>query len=232
VAAVMPGALSDRLVSVRARIVAACARAGRPSADVRLVAVSKRMPAATVRVALAAGVDALGESYVQEARAKRAELGDPPGVEWHFIGRVQRNKAAAMTAFALVHSIADTRVAAAVSRAATAQAAVVPVLIQVNLSGESTKEGTTAAGLPDLLDEVRALPGVRVAGLMTMPPPLAPEQVRPAFRALRELRDRQAAADQLRELSMGMSGDFEVAIEEGATLVRVGTAIFGPRPTA
>jgi pyridoxal phosphate enzyme (YggS family) len=189
------------------------------------------MPVASVRAALAAGVDVLGESYAQEARAKRAELGDPPGVEWHFIGRVQRNKAAALPAFALVHSIGEARVATAVSRAATAHAVVVPVLIQVNLAGESTKEGTTAAGLPALLAEVRALAGVRVVGLMTMPPPLAPEQVRPAFRALRELRDRQAAADELRELSMGMSGDFEVAIEEGATLVRVGTAIFGPRPT-
>lgn len=228
-ARVVRSALSARYEEVRARMAAACARAGRPAEAVRLVAVSKRVPPDVVRAAVAAGVARLGESYVQEARAKRAALADLTAVEWHFIGRVQRNKAAAMTDFALVHSVADARVAAAIGRAATAAGVTVPVLIQVSLSGEPTKEGTTAAALPATLAAVRAVAGVRAVGLMTVPPPLAAEEVRPLFGALRALRDRQEDADALPELSMGMSGDYEVAIEEGATLIRVGTAIFGPR---
>lgn len=229
-AALVPGDLSARIASVRGRVAAACARAGRAPDGVRVVAVAKRMPAALVREAATAGVDVIGENYLQEAEAKRAELADVPGLEWHFIGRVQRNKAARLTDFALVHSIADARIAAALDRAAETRALRVPVLLQVNLSGESTKDGVTAADLPRLLADVRSLAHIRVVGLMTMPPPLPPEEVRPIFAALRELRDRQKDAAELRELSMGMSGDFEVAIEEGASLVRVGTAIFGPRP--
>jgi len=231
VAALVPGDLATRIASVRERVAAACTRARRAPDGVRVVAVAKRMPAALVREATAAGVDIIGENYLQEAQAKRADLADIPEIEWHFIGRVQRNKAARLADFALVHSVADLGIATALDRAAAARALRVSVLLQVNLSGETTKDGATEADLPPLLEDIRGLPHVRVVGLMTMPPPLPPEEVRPMFAALRELRDRQQAASELRELSMGMSGDFEVAIEEGASLVRVGTAIFGPRMT-
>ena len=224
------GDLTARIASVRGRVADACARSGRPTDAVRVVAVAKRMPAVLVREAAGAGVEIIGENYLQEAQAKQMELADVPGLEWHFIGRVQRNKAARLAGFSLVHSIADLGIATALDRAAGVRAQPISVLVQVNLSGERTKDGTTVGDLPRLLDDIRRLAYVRVVGLMTMPPPLPPEEVRPMFAALRELRDRQEAATELRELSMGMSGDFEVAIEEGASLVRIGTAIFGPRP--
>ncbi len=231
-AALVSGDLAARVASVRERVAAACSRGRRMPDGVRVVAVAKRMPAALVREAATAGIDIIGENYLQEAQAKRDELADVPRIEWHFIGRVQRNKAARLADFALVHSIADLGIATALDRAAAARALRVSVLLQVNLSGETTKDGATAADLPKLLEDIRGLAHLRVVGLMTMPPPLPAEEVRPMFAALRELRDRQEASVELRELSMGMSADFEVAIEEGASLVRVGTAIFGPRPTA
>lgn len=224
-------ALSGRCAAVCARIEAAARRAGRVPGTVRLIAVTKRVPAETVRQAAAAGLRAFGENYVQECRAKRAALADLEGVEWHFIGRLQHNKASAMVDFALVHSVADARVGEAIDRAAARSAVPTRVLLQVNLSGEASKEGVAPAALPSLLARLRGLEWVRVVGLMTMPPPLEAEKVRPFFRRLRELRDRQGAAEELVELSMGMSGDFEVAIAEGATLLRIGTAIFGPRST-
>ena len=237
--------LKARYQAVCDRITAACRRAGRAVEDVRLVAVTKGVPADVVRAAAALGMHRFGESYIQEWRAKRAHLMDLADVEWHFIGRIQRNKAAASADFALVHSVADERIAAVLDRegrrrAATALtdehggrcAAPVRVLVQLNLVGEASKEGVPPAALPSLLAALRRLAWVRVEGLMTIPPPQLPEKVRPVFAALRELRDRQEAATELRELSMGMSTDFEVAIEEGATLVRIGTAIFGPRKEA
>jgi PLP dependent protein len=224
--------LSARYAAVCARMAAAARRAGRAPGDVRLVAVSKRVPADTVRAAAALGIRTFGESYVQECRTKRATLSDLVDVDWHFIGRVQRNKASAMIDFALVHSVADARVAEGIARAAAGRGTATSVLVQVNLSGEATKEGITPERLPSLLARLRVLERVRVVGLMTMPPPVEAEQARPFFRMLRELRDRQVGAERLVELSMGMSADFEVAIEEGATLVRIGTAIFGSRPTA
>ena len=225
----MASQLTARYAAVQARVAAACVRAGRPADAVRLVAVSKGMPAADVHAAIAAGARDFGENYVQEAESKRDVLAAVAGLRWHFIGRVQRNKANAIATFDLVHSVADERVAAALAAAAEGRATPLAVLLQVNVAGEATKSGVTPGELSRLLAAVRRHASLRVAGLMTLPPPLAPEAVRPVFAALRELRDRQEEPSALPELSMGMSGDFEVAIEEGATLVRVGTAIFGPR---
>lgn len=221
--------VSARWADVRARVDAACRRAGRAPDAVRVVAVSKGMPADAVRSAARAGARDVGENYVQEAEAKRDALADVAGVTWHFIGRIQRNKAAALATFDLVHSVADERSARALDVAAARIGVPLRVLLQVNVAGEATKGGVAPEAVPTLLAAVRRLSSVRVAGLMAIPPPLAPEAVRPLFAALRALRDAQEDAAELPELSMGMSADFEVAIEEGATLVRVGTAIFGPR---
>ncbi|MCC6849363.1 MAG: YggS family pyridoxal phosphate-dependent enzyme [Deltaproteobacteria bacterium] len=225
----MADSLSARLAAVEARVAAACARAGRSRGDVRLVGVTKGKDAATVRAALGAGLRCFGENYAQEWTAKRAALADVAGIEWHFIGRIQRNKAAAVAEAGLVHSLADARVARALDAAGGRRGVPVPLLIQVNLDGAATKDGVAPAELPELVRTVRAHGWLRLVGLMAIPAAAEPERARPRFRALRELRDGQEAAAELRELSMGMSGDFEVAIEEGATLVRVGTAIFGSR---
>ncbi|MCC6766442.1 MAG: YggS family pyridoxal phosphate-dependent enzyme [Deltaproteobacteria bacterium] len=225
----MASCLSGRLAAVEARIAAACARAGRARQDVRLVGVTKGKDASVVRAGVAAGLRCFGENYAQEWTAKRAALADVGGIEWHFIGRIQRNKAAMVAAADLVHSVADARVARALDAAGVRRGVPVSLLIQVNLDDETTKDGVAPAELPELVRTVRAYEGLRLVGLMAIPAVAAPERVRSRFRALRELRDRQDDAAGLRELSMGMSGDFEVAIEEGATLVRIGTAIFGSR---
>jgi PLP dependent protein len=229
VAATMADSLKHRLIAVEARIAAACQRAGRRRSEVRLVAVSKGMPASLIREVAAAGVRLCGENYVQEWIAKRDQLADLRDIEWHFVGRIQRNKAAAIAEAALVHSVGDARAAAALDAAGARRRAAVRALVQVNLAGEETKGGVAPAALAGILAEIARLEWLRVEGLMTIPPPLSAEEARGLFRELRRLRDRQATAAELRELSMGMSADFEVAIEEGATLVRVGTAIFGPR---
>lgn len=225
----MADSLKGRLAAVEERIAAACRRAGRDRSEVRLLGVSKSVPASLVREAAAAGLVRFGENYVQEWLAKRDALADAGRLEWHFIGRIQRNKAAAIAEAALVHSVGDMRVAAALDAAGARRHAPVRALIQVNLGDERTKGGVAPAALAAVLEETRRLAWLRVEGLMTIPPPFEPEETRALFRQLRELRDRQSRAEELRELSMGMSADFEVAIEEGATLVRVGTAIFGPR---
>jgi pyridoxal phosphate enzyme (YggS family) len=232
VAAGVADPLTARYQAVCARIAAACRRAGRAPEDVQLVAVTKGVPAEVVRAAAAVGMRCFGESYIQEWRAKQARLTDVADIEWHFIGRVQRNKTAATAGFALIHSVADERVARVLDREGERRAVPVRVLVQVNVAGEATKGGVASAALPSLLAALRRLAWVRVEGLMTIPPPRPSEETRPFFAALRELRDRQEAALELRELSMGMSADFEVAIEEGATLVRIGTAVFGPRKEA
>jgi pyridoxal phosphate enzyme (YggS family) len=221
--------IEARLGEVETRIAAACDRAGRARSDVRLVGVTKGMDATLVREAIAAGLRAFGENYVQEWSAKRAALADVPGIDWHFIGRIQRNKAATVAEARLVHSLADVRVATALDAAGARRAAPVEALVQMNLDDEATKGGIAPAALPEFLAAVRRHEWLRVVGLMTIPPPLDSEAIRARFRTLRVLRDRQADAGELRELSMGMSSDFEVAIEEGATLIRVGTAIFGAR---
>jgi len=232
----MPGATDDRLreryASIRARIGAACARVGRRIEEVGLVAVTKGVPPDVIRAGAEMGMRRFGESYAQESERKRAALGALPGVEWHFIGRIQRNKARAIAAFTLVHSVADARTGAALGREGARRGVAVRVLVQVNLAGQVSKAGATPGELPRLLAELRADAWLRVEGLMAIPPALTGGEVRPLFAELRRLRDRQAHAEELVHLSMGMSSDFEIAIEEGATLVRVGTALFGARKEA
>ena len=226
--------VAGRLAAVRTRIASAATRSGRPPEAVRLVAVSKTFGASAVRAAYAAGQVDFGENRVQEALAKQADTADLP-LRWYLIGPLQANKANKIPgAFAGVHSVHSLDIVERLSRAAVAAGANVPILIQVDLAHEATKSGAAESDLRPLLAGARQLPGIRVEGLMLLPPYEEDvELVRPWFRRLRELRDTLQAegtpADHLRELSMGMSHDFEVAIEEGATIVRVGSAIFGDR---
>jgi pyridoxal phosphate enzyme (YggS family) len=219
--------IAERWQAVRARVDAACQRAGRTPSEVTIVAVSKTHPAASVREAAAAGATDFGENYAQELVAKRAECGD---VRWHFIGRLQRNKAKFVAGqVALIHAVDDIDLAVAIGKRTQV---VQPVLLALNAADEATKGGVTAADAAALARGIIAVPNVRLDGLMTMPPPADdPEASRPYFERLRELRDRLAdeLAIPLPILSMGMSGDFEVAIACGATHVRIGTAIFGAR---
>lgn len=223
---------SSRLSAVLARMECATARAARPAGSVRLVAVSKTHPPEAVAAAAAAGQRIFGESRVQEARDKIACC--PHGLEWHFIGHLQKNKVRqAVPLFDMFHSIDSTGLAHAVDRVAGEAGRTVDGLLEVNVSGETTKHGFTPAELRRAFAPLAKLPRLRIAGLMTMAPYSDdPEDARPVFRALRELRDelQEKHGWPLPELSMGMSGDFETAIEEGSTLVRVGTAIFGVRP--
>jgi pyridoxal phosphate enzyme (YggS family) len=224
--------IARNLKEVRAAIAAAAQRAGRDPATVRLVAVSKTVDLERLRAAIAAGHRLFGENYLQEARAKIEALGRE--ISWHLVGRLQTNKAkGAVELFDLIHAVDRLKLARALEAAAARLGKVQDILIQVNQGGEATKSGVAPDAAPDLLQEVARLHHLRVLGLMTMPPWFPdPEAVRPYFRALRELRDRlrDLSGLPLPELSMGMSGDYEVAVAEGATLVRVGSAIFGPRP--
>ncbi len=210
------------LPEVLARLEAACARAGRSAAEVRLVAVTKGRTAAEIeRSVLAYGHKLLGENRAQELRDKRQLL--PDDVEWHFIGNLQTNKVKYLSGVALIHSLNSRRLADALSRRAAQTGEAFDVLIEVNVAGEASKQGVPIAGLEELADYARGLYGVRPVGLMGMAPLSPdPEAARPYFATLRSLGERLG----LRELSMGMSADFEVAAEEGATLVRVGTALF------
>ena len=197
----------------------------------RLVAVSKTVDAEHLRQAIAAGQDLFGENYLQEARDKIAILGRQVG--WHLVGHLQTNKAKpAVELFDLIHAVDRGKLASALDGAAAHQNKIQDVLIQVNQAGEDSKSGVSPAAAQELVQEIAQLPHLRLLGLMTMPPWFAdPEAARPYFKGLRELRDRlrYQTGLPLPELSMGMSGDFAVAVEEGATLVRVGTAIFGQR---
>jgi pyridoxal phosphate enzyme (YggS family) len=223
--------VAQNLEEVRGAIADAARRAGRDPSAVRLVAVSKTVDLDRIRAAMDAGQDLFGENYLQEARDKIAALGRRVG--WHLVGHLQSNKAkGAVELFDLIHAVDRLKLAEALDAAAARLGKVQDVLIQVNQGGEATKSGVAPEAAPALLQEVARLPHLRVLGLMTMPPWLPdPEAVRPYFRDLRELRDhlRGLTGLPLTELSMGMSGDFAVAVEEGATLVRVGTAIFGER---
>ena len=210
--------LPDNLASVRTRIEAACRRAGRDPASVTLVAVTKTVGLDQVRELQALGVTDFGENRVQDGLPKARAL---PQARWHFIGSLQRNKVRkALSAFQVVHSVDSAELAAQIAQVAAETGWTGEVLIEVNVAGEEQKGGVPLEAAEGL---IRSLKGLRVTGLMTMAPLDAdPEQARPVFRKLRELRDRLG----LEHLSMGMSQDFEVAIEEGATLVRVGTALF------
>lgn len=227
--------IAGNLARVRDRISAALARRG-PGPDVQLIGVSKRQPAAAVHEAALAGLRDFGENYAQELRDKRADpllqdLPAPP--RWHFIGALQSNKARLVVGSAAIHTVDRPSLAAALDKEAARAALVQDVLVEVNLGGEAQKAGVAEADLPALLDEFAARPHLRCVGLMLIPPDDTPERTRPHFARLRELLRREAARPRpqvaLQQLSMGMSGDFEVAIEEGATMVRVGTAIFGSR---
>jgi pyridoxal phosphate enzyme (YggS family) len=219
--------IAANLERVRERLARAAERAGRRPTDVLLIAVSKTVDVDRIRAAVAAGVGALGENRVQEAKAKIAELGRP--VAWHLIGHLQTNKARdAVELFDVVHSLDRLELARELERRAGARGQVVDTLLQVNVAGEASKGGVGPDVVAETLDAVGKLAHVRVRGLMTIPPEVErADDARRWFRRLRELGERHG----LRELSMGMSHDFEVAVEEGATMVRVGTAIFGPRPS-
>ena len=218
--------IPGNLARVRERLARAAERAGRRADDVLLIGVSKTVDVERIRAAVAAGVTALGENRVQEAKAKVAVLGRPAA--WHLIGHLQTNKVKdALELFDVIHSLDRLELARELERRAAAGGRAVDALLQVNVADEATKGGVGSDAVGETLDAIGKLAHLRVRGLMAIPPEVEhAEDSRRWFRRLRELAERHG----LRELSMGMSGDFEVAVEEGATMVRVGTAIFGPRP--
>src|SRR5215831_8059488 len=222
--------LATNVAHVRVRIAAAADRSGRRTEEVALVAVSKTVDAVRIREAVAVGLRVFGENRVQEARDKIPAV---PGASWHLIGSLQRNKAKeAVRLFQMIESVDSEELADELSRHAVQQERVLDVLIQVNVAREPQKHGAAPEETSSLVRRAADLPGLRLRGLMTIAPLVAdPDEARPVFRALRELRDRieHETSISLAELSMGMSDDFEVAIEEGATMVRVGRAIFGDR---
>jgi PLP dependent protein len=221
--------IAARLGAVRERIAQACARADREVASVRLVLASKTQPPAAVATAYAAGARDFGENYVQEGVAKRPALADLHDARWHMIGHLQTNKARdAVAHFDLIHTLDDVRLANAIARAHPSP--LLAVLIEVNLGGEASRHGVSPDAAAPLIDSMRGI--VEIHGLMTIPPPSENLAIaRRWFAQLRELRDRLALASglALKELSMGMTDDYEAAIEEGATIVRVGRAVFGER---
>ena len=227
--------IAANLADVHRRMIAAAMRAGRDPSDVLLVAVSKTHPLAAIEAAAAAGQRHFGENRLEELWPKvhAAEAGGLD-VLWHLIGTIQSRKSKeAVGPWALIHSVDRLKIAQRLSRDAEAAGRALPVLLEVNVSGEGSKHGFTPQELLDQAPTLAALRGIRLGGLMTMAPFAEdPEAARPTFRALRELRDELAAAcpqADWRHLSMGMTNDFEVAIEEGATIIRVGSAIFGAR---
>jgi pyridoxal phosphate enzyme (YggS family) len=228
--------IADRLAEVRERIAAAARSAGRDPSSIRLVAVSKTFPLDLVRDAYAAGQRDFGENRVQEALEK-VDASPDLTIAWHLLGHLQTNKARrAAAAFHTIHSIDSSELLRKVDAAAVEAGATPDLLLQVDLAGEDTKHGVPPKDVPALFDAASTLRAARVVGVMALPPyPDNPEDSRPWFRQLRELREGWLAAGvpaaMLRQLSMGMSGDFEVAVQEGATMVRVGTAIFGKRAT-
>ena len=226
--------IADRLAGIRARIERAARSAGRDPASVTLVAVSKTFPLTSVREAYAAGQRVFGENRVQEALDKIAASPDL-SIEWHLLGHLQSNKAKkAAPVFDTIQSVDSVELLRKIDTAASEAGRTLRILLQIDLAGESTKFGVAPADVGALFDAAASCRAAQLSGLMTLPPaPDKPEDARPWFRQLRELRDEWldagVPASMLRELSMGMSGDFEVAVEEGATVVRVGTAIFGER---
>ncbi len=226
----------ERLDRIRARLRAACEKSERDPEDVVLLGVSKRQPLERVRAAIAAGLKVLGENQVQEAVAKSAEL--PVDVEWHLVGHLQSNKVKpAVRLFGTVHSIDRLKIARRIDREAERQSRRIDGFVQVNLGAEPSKHGYPEEGLVEAIRPLAELERLRVVGLMAIPPfERDPEAARRWFRRLRQLRDDVFADARWRDcpgwLSMGMSHDFEIAIEEGATHVRVGSAIFGERPVA
>ncbi|WDN89988.1 PLP dependent protein [Desulfosarcina sp. BuS5] len=226
--------LKTRLNSIKKKITDAAVSCGRDPADIRLVAVSKRIPENKIREAIEAGADILGENFIQEAREKTDHLSSC-NVSWHFIGHLQSNKSKyAVRMFDFIHTVDSIKLALEINKRAEKINKIQNILIQVNISGELSKSGVEPEKIMDLLKEISRLKNISVKGLMTMPPYFSnPEKARPFFASLRKLREAIKKEDIpgifMEELSMGMTGDFEAAIEEGATLVRIGTAIFGKR---
>lgn len=224
--------VGERVKSVLDRIASAAARSGRRPEAVRLVAVSKTQPVSRIAEAYEAGLRVFGENYVQEAEGKARAF---PDADWHLVGKLQGNKVGkAVSLFGWIQTVDSHRLLADISRRCFEIGKTMPVLIEVNIAGEGSKAGLPPEELPPLLASAAGLPGVRVCGLMAIPPfSEDPEESRPYFSRLRELLRRNSAfsgeGGNMTELSMGMSNDFEAAIEEGATMVRVGTAVFGNR---
>jgi PLP dependent protein len=223
--------IAQNLEAVQQRIVRAAEVAGRSSEGIKLIAVSKAKPAEAIREAYGAGQRSFGESYAQEIEAKAERLADLPGIEWHFIGHLQSNKAKTIAPLAhLVHTVDSPSLARELARRVTrANRSVLQVLIEVNVARELQKHGISPGDLEELIQAVRAEPALDLRGLMTVPPAHDLEVARRAFETLATLRSLHGGAGQLPELSMGMSLDLEVAVACGATLVRIGSAIFGPR---
>jgi pyridoxal phosphate enzyme (YggS family) len=223
-------AIKENLLRVIERMEKAAEKVGRDSNEIKLVAVSKTVEVARIKEAIEAGISILGENYVQEAQKKIEEIGRP--VFWHFIGHLQSNKAKyAVRLFDMIHSLDSLPLAEELNRRAEQGNQVLKVMIEVNLSKEATKFGADEKKVINLARGIQNLSHLSIEGLMTMPPYFdSPEMSRPYFIALRELKEKMGKEGiQMKELSMGMSNDFEIAIEEGATYIRVGTAIFGPR---
>jgi pyridoxal phosphate enzyme (YggS family) len=222
--------IKENLLQVMERLEKAAQRSKRDPSEIKLVAVSKTVEAARIKEAIEAGVSILGENYVQEAKRKIEEIGR--SVAWHFIGHLQSNKAKYVVyLFDMIHSLDNIPLAEELSRRAEQADRMIKVLIEINLSGEATKFGTDEGEILNLARRILQLSHLSLEGLMTMPPYFdSPEMSRPYYVKLRELKERLVREGiPMKELSMGMSNDFEIAIEEGATYVRVGTAIFGPR---
>ena len=225
--------ITENLKSIEARMTAACERAGRAKESVRLIAVSKTKPAEAVAEAYAAGQRLFGENHAQEVTAKQPVL--PADIEWHFIGNLQKNKVKYLVGkVALIHSVNSEGLAREIERIAGKRGLVQDILLEVNIADEASKQGASAGEVRALAQLCGSLPHLRLCGLMAVAPESDdPENSRPYFRALyalrEELRGTLSDPEAFRELSMGMSGDFETAIEEGATLIRVGSALFGPR---
>jgi pyridoxal phosphate enzyme (YggS family) len=226
--------MKNRLENIKARIAEAAVNCGRDPEEITLVAVSKTMSVEKIKTAIDAGADVFGENYIQEAREKFNTLSGYP-VSWHFIGHLQSNKAKyAVRLFDLIHSVDSLKLARELDKRARHIGKIQNILIQVNISEEETKWGARKEDVLELITDISRLESLSIQGMMTMPPYFnAPEKVRPFFKALADTRDQLVskvpANVRLKELSMGMTGDFETAIEEGATIVRIGTAIFGER---
>jgi PLP dependent protein len=226
--------ISDNINTIREKISRACARAGRSSSEVTLIAVGKTFPSSALREALDAGVADVGENYVQELLAKRRDLSGSD-VRWHFIGHLQSNKVKNVAGWIhMIHAVDSTALAIEIDRRAAKAGRVIECLLEVNTTGESTKFGVAPGDVTPLVKSLASCDNISLGGLMTIGPFLPdPEGSRPMFRRLRELKGEIGSLAQgnvtMRHLSMGMTGDFEVAIDEGATLIRIGTAIFGPR---
>jgi len=226
--------LKDRIAQIQDRIAKAAKNSGRSPDEIKLVAVSKTKPVASIQQALDAGQDLFGENYIQEAREKVNALAASPA-QWHFIGHLQSNKAKyAVRLFDLIHSVDSEKLARELNKQAAKIGKIQPILLQVNIARETSKSGTSEEEAVDLVTRISTLESLSLRGLMTMPPFFDnPQKARPYFRQLRELREHIRGLSipgiAMDELSMGMTGDFEAAIEEGATLVRIGTALFGGR---